>query len=439
MSIFANGLVAAMEDETQSAELAIDSTGADSAEADIVEATDISADVEAGTAEIDQASADAETLTRIADTAEAAEDDGGLDPVAAEVTEIAVEAIYARLGVKRTSYPALESFAGKTGRVRATQIAVEDIKETVKKIWAAVVVAFQKLVDFVKNFFAKIFDANRKLLARINALQKKVSATKTEPGGKVNAAGVIKDTEATDKGAAVKVLVATPSEMKAMVDASKDIAQGMVGFKEITNLLNNKSDVGLDALNIKSVQESFKKYSFLARDAEGTIGKKFEVSTTGDNNPDTKAPEFKFEMKNPFSSEGKELDALQLNQCKQVLSACEDIVHSNMQLKPVIATLESSMKTTIEAAKKVAETADTKDESNSNVAERSRIAQRLITSVGNSAIKAVTFTGKAAMNTAKVGIDYVERSLAASGKSGEATGDEEPGYKKFTKKKDDKK
>ena len=58
MSIFAKGLVAAMEDETQAAELAIDEAGADSAEADIVEATDISADVEAGTAEVEQASAD---------------------------------------------------------------------------------------------------------------------------------------------------------------------------------------------------------------------------------------------------------------------------------------------------------------------------------------------------------------------------------------------
>ncbi len=107
MSIFAKGLVAAMEDETQAAELAIDEAGAESAEADLVEATDISADVEAGAAEIDQASADADTLERIADTAEAAEADGGLDPVAAESAEVAVESIYARLGVQRSSYPAL--------------------------------------------------------------------------------------------------------------------------------------------------------------------------------------------------------------------------------------------------------------------------------------------------------------------------------------------
>ena len=206
MSIFAKGLVAAMEDETQAAELAIDESGADSAEADIVEATDISADVEAGTAEVEQASADAETLTRIADTAEAAEEEGGLDPVAAEIAEIAVESIYARLGVQRQSYPALESFSGKTGRKRATQIAVEDLKETVKKIWAAVVVAFQKMVDFVKNFFAKIFDANRKLLSRINALEKQTRNLKLQPGGKVKASGVISQTDAKTKEEALKAI-----------------------------------------------------------------------------------------------------------------------------------------------------------------------------------------------------------------------------------------
>ena len=105
-----------------------------------------------------------------------------------------------------------------------------------------------------------------------------------------------------------------------------------------------------------------------------------------------------------------------------------------MQLKPVVAILESSMKTTIEAAKKIAETADTKDENNSNVGERSRVAQRLITSIGNSAIKAVTFTGKTAMNTAKVGIDYVERSLGAAGKTDAPAEDDDKDKAKDKKK-----
>ena len=414
MSIFAKGLVAAMEDETQAAELAIDESGADSAEADIVEATDISADVEAGTAEVEQASADAETLTRIADTAEAAEEEGGLDPVAAEIAEIAVESIYARLGVQRQSYPALESFSGKTGRKRATQIAVEDIKETVKKIWAAVVVAFQKMVDFVKNFFAKIFDANRKLLSRINSLEKQTRNLKLQPGGKVKASGVISQTDAKTKEEALKAIEATPGEIEAMFRASADVAEGMREFPKIKELLAGDGD--LKALSIKKLQDAHSKFTMIARDSEGAIGKKFELATADkDLNPDLKVPEFKFEFKNPFSSEGKELDALKTDEIQKVLKAAETIVKLNIGSKTLVSALEASMKVTIEAAKKVSETVDDKDGNAKNVTEGSRVAQRLITSTGNSAIKVVTFTAKTGMDVAKAAIDYVERSVKASG------------------------
>ena len=416
MSIFAKGLVAAMEDETQAAELAIDESGADSAEADIVEATDISADVEAGTAEVDQATADADTLERIADTAETAEAEGGLDPVAAEIAEIAVESIYTRLGVVRNSYPALESFSGKTGRKRATQIAVEDIKETVKKIWAAVVVAFQKMVDFVKNFFAKIFDANRKLLSRINALEKQASATKQAPGGKVNASGVIAQTDAKTKEDAVKAIVGTTGEIGAMFGAANDIASGMKEFPRIKELLAGGGD--LSNLSIKQLQDAHSKFTMVARDEEGAIGKKFELATADKSlNPDLKIPEFKFEFKNPFSSEGKELDALKIDEIRKVLSAAEEIVKANIASKTLVSALETGMKVTIEAAKKVAETVDDKDENSKNVTEGSRVAQRIITSTGNAAIKVVTFTAKTGMDVAKAAIDYAERSLKAAGQA----------------------
>lgn len=416
MSIFARGLVAAMEDETNAAELAIDEAGADSAEADMVEATDISADVEAGTTEIEQASADADTLGRIADTAEAAEADGGLDPVAAEVAEIAVEAIYARLGIKRSSYPALESFSGRSGRVRATRIAVEDIKETVKKIWAAVVVAFQKMIDFVKNFFNKIFDVNRKLLSRINALEKQAAATKQAPGGKVNASGVIAQTDAKTKEDAVKAIVGTTGEIEAMFDAAGDIASGMNEFPRIKELLAGDGD--LSNLSIKKLQDAHSKFTMIARDEEGAIGKKFELATADKSlNPDLKIPEFKFEFKNPFSSEGKELDALKIDEIRKVLGAAEKIVQANIATKALVSALEAGMKLTIETAKKVAETVGDKEENAKNVTEGSRVAQRIITSTGNSAIKVVTFTAKTGMDVAKAAIDYAERSLKAAGQA----------------------
>ena len=154
----------------------------------------------------------------------------------------------------------------------------------------------------------------------------------------------------------------------------------------------------------------------IARDSEGAIGKKFELATADkDLNPDLKVPEFKFEFKNPFSSEGKELDALKTDEIQKVLKAAETIVKLNIGSKTLVSALETSMKVTIEAAKKVSETVDDKDGNAKNVTEGSRVAQRLITSTGNSAIKVVTFTAKTGMDVAKAAIDYVERSVKASG------------------------
>ena len=314
----------------------------------------------------------------------------------------------------RNSYPALESFSGKTGRKRATQIAVEDIKETVKKIWAAVVVAFQKMVDFVKNFFAKIFDANRKLLSRINALEKQTRNLKLQPGGKVKASGVISQTDAKTKEEALKAIEATPGEIEAMFGASSDIAEGMKEFPKIKELLAGGGD--LKALSIKKLQDAHSKFTMIARDSEGAIGKKFELATADkDLNPDLKVPEFKFEFKNPFSSEGKELDALKTDEIQKVLKAAETIVKFNIGSKTLVSALEAGMKITIEAAKKVSEGVDDKDENAKNITEGSRVAQRLITSTGNSAIRVVTFTAKTGMDVAKAAIDYVERSVKASG------------------------
>lgn len=425
MSIFANGLVAAMEDETQTAELAIDSTGADSAEADIVEATDISADVEAGTAEIDQASADAETLTRIADTAEAAEADGGLDPVAAEVTEIAVEAIYARLGVKHTSYPALESFAGRSGRVRATRIAVEDIKETVKKIWAAVVNAFHKIIDFIGNLFNKMFDVNRKLSARINKLQSEVKSAKGVPEGKIKSHSITKGARATDKAGVISNIGGVNAEVKTLVDdrikstsylaltvkdvsvAVKDAEGKDVGFLDKSKAI---SDLYEEAKKIEGYASKFKIIG-------SSIDAKF--ATEGGDSLWDKMKDFGVTIKQYLpGTEKEEIDALSLQECSKVLESARGIVQNNLNLKPAIEKIKSNIKHAIDEAQSIADKLPADAEGSSKVSEDMRVAQRVIQNTGSSEVKLVTFAGKLAMEMAKAGIDYVERSLGNVGSGG---------------------
>ncbi len=418
MSIFAKGLVAAMEDETQAAELAIDETGAESAEADLVEATDISADVEAGTAEVDQATADADTLERIADTAETAEAEGGLDPVAAEIAEVAVESIYARLGVQRSSYPALESFSGKTGRKRATQLAIEDIKETVKKIWAAVVNAFQKIIDFVKNFFGKLFDGNRKLLARINALEKKAAASKGETTGSVKASGITKPVGKGDKAGVLDILGSTEAELKALSGWTNGIIDklattaGSVSInqsagKDAGFLDNSKAAIDL-------YKEAAKVQSFNGKVIGPRIDAKFAEKSIGDSARGAweALKDFAITIKEnvPFTDK-PEIEALSVAEAGTALKAAEKIVQFNLSQKAAVAKFEAGIRKAVEAAKKTAETAPD-GEGQSAIVEDSRIAQRAITATGNSAIKAFTFGGKIGTEIAKAGIDYAERSLA---------------------------
>lgn len=418
MSIFARGLVAAMEDETNAAELAIGEAGADSAEADLVEATDISADVEAGTSEVEQATADADTLGRIADTAEAAEADGGLDPVAAEIAEIAVEAIYARLGVAHTSYPALESFSGKSGRKRATRYAVESIKETIKKIWAAVVNAFQKIVDFVKNFFNKLFDGNRKMLARINALEKKTNAAKGETTGNVKASGITKPVGMGTKDGIMDVLGTTETELKALSSWVNGIIKGLANAAGTVTINQSagKDTSFLDTSNaaIELYKEAAKAKSFSGDVIGPRIEVKFAEKSIGDSARGawTALTEFAMTIKEyiPFT-EKPEIEALTLAEVATALKNAEKIVQFNLGQKAAVAIFESGIKKAVESAKKVAETAPD-GEGQSAIVEDSRIAQRAITATGNTAIKAFTFGGKVGTEIAKAGIDYAERSLA---------------------------
>ena len=424
MSIFARGLVAAMEDETNAAELGIDATGADSAEADLVEAADISADVEAGSAEIEQATADADTLTRIADTAQASEEDGGMDPVAAEVAEIAVEAIYARLGVRSTSYPALESFSGRTGRVRATRIAVEEMMDTVKKVWAAVVTAFRKIIDFVKSFFGKLFDGNRKMEARANALQKQVNTMEQTPGGKVKSHGLGKVFGDFTPESAVKDVGAITGELKALAGVVNGIITGLGSMAEEVKVnVTGKDDSWLDRSKAANdVITAAKQY----QSAGGTLLKPRLDLKFGDGPKTTMGEKagnawdavksFGVTIKEnvPFT-EKTEVDSLSKAQVSAMLTNVKAVAAFNSGQKAALAAFEKGINKALEAARAVAETApETLNADQSNTKKNMAIARAAITATGNASMKMFTYGGKIGTQFAKAGLDYAEASLKAA-------------------------
>lgn len=182
------GLVAALENEDL--ELPVEGEAADSAESSMLEMNEAAADVDAGTDAVEQTSADAEQLDAIADTMEASEETGGLDETSAAIAEVAVEAIYARLGVtRRKPLPAMESFGSSSTRLRSTKLAVEGIREMASKAWAAIVEFCKKIKDFFVRLWKFITDSAYRNEERAKKLAAKSGKIGSTPKEKEIAAG----------------------------------------------------------------------------------------------------------------------------------------------------------------------------------------------------------------------------------------------------------
>lgn len=247
---FSNGLVAAFEEETEVVPEALEpELAADSAESSLLEAEESGAAVIDGVTEIESTEADAETLSSVADTLEASEEEGGLDSQAAEITEIVVESIYNRLGIKRHKLPALEAYGDKKTRLKATQEAIAEIKATLKRIWNAIVEAFNKVVEWVKGFLKSVFDGATKLKARAENLKKAAAAGDLgTPEGEITG-GFLKLT-GTDAASTKKLL-------DTVADSSLN-ADGVIDYLNSTGLVEQADDiikdsVKLDAFAIKAV------------------------------------------------------------------------------------------------------------------------------------------------------------------------------------------
>lgn len=181
--------------------------------------------------EMDQAATDADALDAIADKVEEAGEGDGLTPAAAEIVEIAVENIYKRWNLKSVKMPATEAFGSARDRKGATKMAAESISEQAKKIWAAIMKFFQQAVEWVKGFYAKLFDGNTKLKAAAEAMSKRVmtfsSATAKEK--EIAKGGFVKSLEMGGKFDG-KVVVAG---VKAVGEYTGDVAVSVSDFAKV--------------------------------------------------------------------------------------------------------------------------------------------------------------------------------------------------------------
>jgi len=147
---------------------------------ELMEATEISTDINNNNDSIDEAVETTQVLESISIEMGKSIDKGGLSPDAAKMISIAVEHLYKRIGMKRINTGfVLEAFNDKTTKIQATKIAMETIAETAKKVWQAILAALSKAIEWVKNFYFQIMHS----VEKYQALAEKVIAAADKAKG----------------------------------------------------------------------------------------------------------------------------------------------------------------------------------------------------------------------------------------------------------------
>ena len=422
-SSFGRGLVAAMESAENTPAVDEIIPAADSAETSLLETAEAGAEVAGTLDDIESAQADSDSLGAIAETMEATEETGGLDPVAAEVAEVAVESICNRLGVARRKY-ALESFGSKDKRVAATRYAVEEIKDVLKRIWDAIVAAFGKVKEFLKNFFKALFDSNEKLAQRADALINKATNVNGTPKEKEIAAGGFG-----------KALAYGGSFSKAAVISGVQAAPAWLG--SVTKSIEKKPEFASQLKELVVDKAKFDNFSLpawsfdgmkAAGKTEGNIGtfvsskelrggREFRVqaNTTALKGSEafTAIGSMKAELaaaENAKSFDGEKVEALTAEEILKVATAAGNLSKAVIEVRKVQETLTKEIDTLQKDAKSAAG-AVPKDDA-AGASERSKLLARALAASLQFQIRMITTATKYSTDVAKAGLDYAERSLS---------------------------
>lgn len=154
---------------------------AESLEADLADMNAEHADISEHDAQIDEAQETVEALEAIREQLIEADKEGGLTRSGAAILKISLEHMYGRLGLGTDKVvPAMESFGGAASRQESTQIALEEMNETIARVWQAIIDAAKQAWEWIKKWYMKLFDGNTKAASRAEAL--KAAAAKMADG-----------------------------------------------------------------------------------------------------------------------------------------------------------------------------------------------------------------------------------------------------------------
>ena len=172
MSAFGN--LAQESADGQNTDAGVDVPEEETATAAVSEATADAQDVAQEDADAEQLNDEQDELSDVEEAV--AQESEGLTPQAAAMLNIALKNIVGKTHANKII--ATENYSSSRGAQReAKQIALEGIKETLKRFWDAIKAQLKKFYNKVKSFFVKVFSAARKLGDRAKKLQQKANDT----------------------------------------------------------------------------------------------------------------------------------------------------------------------------------------------------------------------------------------------------------------------
>jgi hypothetical protein len=177
------GLVAAMEREKLLAPVAVDDLGTNVEIDTIVDQVNLDQIVaDDQSKKLDDSVMVAEALESIALSLETS---SGLDGDGAKTLSTDLKQRYEQLGFidKDQSVPALESFDA-TDSFTSTVIVLEGLRDTISKVWNAIIEMIKKSIAFISSLFEKVFGAATHLESRAKKLEKLVKDGKFEANPK---------------------------------------------------------------------------------------------------------------------------------------------------------------------------------------------------------------------------------------------------------------
>lgn len=154
-----------------------DAEGVDNLETHLLEVADSTAEGEAREQAIDEAEDTVEELEADLADAEVAQESGGLSKDAAAILQRNVANKLNRIGLAAPHAVAVESFGSASSRASSTRLAMEGIKDGIRRAWEAIIAAIKKSIQWIKDHFNKVFGSYEALVKRAKAVAQRAENT----------------------------------------------------------------------------------------------------------------------------------------------------------------------------------------------------------------------------------------------------------------------